>query len=100
MSDLKTWLERILKAGSTEEVFGVVEEFRPLPWTDEERSSMSKTYNAKLSQFNTSSHGKEGNETEKSKKRKDSKNISRQDAGNQRGESTSADKEIEEEDLA
>ena len=43
-SNLESWLERIHAAKSRVDVFRIVEEFRPLEWTDEQRAAMAKAY--------------------------------------------------------
>ena len=43
-SDLDSWLKKVLAAKSRADVFRVLEEFRPLDWTDEQRAAMAKTY--------------------------------------------------------
>lgn len=43
-TDLQQWIARIQKAGSAKEVFATLNEFRPGPWTDEERAKMAKAY--------------------------------------------------------
>ena len=42
--NLHDWLERISKAGSRKEIYKILEEFRPLTWTDNERSTMARHY--------------------------------------------------------
>lgn len=50
MADTKTsmnlgeWLSRITRAKNRAEVYAILDEFRPLTWTDNERSQMSKHY--------------------------------------------------------
>jgi len=99
LSELKPWSERILAAQTTEEVFAILDEFRPLLWSDEERASLSKTYNAKLNQINTNQVNAGNKQLEKTSKGKSSSNISKQDAGNQRGESTSSNQELDEDEI-
>lgn len=43
-SDLEAWLKKVHAAKSRADVFRVVEEFRPLTWSDEQRAVMAKTY--------------------------------------------------------
>jgi hypothetical protein len=42
--DIKDWLSKIKFARSRNEVFAILDKFRPLEWTDEDRATMSKTY--------------------------------------------------------
>lgn len=42
--DLNSWLNRIRQAETRAQVFSILDEFRPLSWTDEERSQMAKLY--------------------------------------------------------
>lgn len=42
--DLNSWLNRIRQAETRAQVFAILDEFRPLPWTDEERAQMAKLY--------------------------------------------------------
>jgi hypothetical protein len=42
--DLNSWLNRIRQAETRAQVFAVLDEFRPLSWSDEERSQMAKLY--------------------------------------------------------
>ncbi|HNH76781.1 MAG: hypothetical protein SFV17_12105 [Candidatus Obscuribacter sp.] len=42
--DLQAWFKRIRDAKTRSEVFAILDEFRPLPWADEERSQMAKLY--------------------------------------------------------
>lgn len=96
MSELQPWLDRILSAQSIEEIFAILDDFRPLVWTDEDRASMAKIYNAKLNQLNIGSE----KVPEKAIKSKTSSNISKQEAGNQRGESTSSTQELDEDEIS
>ncbi len=99
MSDVNLWLERILNSNTAEEIFAIVDEFRPLPWSDDERAKIAKIYNAKLYQLNTNLTIENSRELEKNTKSKRSSEISKQDAGNQRGESTSSIQELEEDEI-
>ncbi len=47
-TELNTWLDRIRAADSITLVLAIVEEFRPLEWSDTERSQMSKVYIRKI----------------------------------------------------
>jgi hypothetical protein len=42
--DLSVWITRLNKARKRREVFNILDEFRPLPWTDEQRATISKLY--------------------------------------------------------
>ncbi len=42
--DLSAWVKRIQGAKKRSEIFAILEEFRPLPWSDEERSQIAKLY--------------------------------------------------------
>ncbi|MBK7745687.1 MAG: hypothetical protein IPP57_02685 [Candidatus Obscuribacter sp.] len=42
--DLNAWFKRIQGAKKRSEVFAILDEFRPLPWSDEERSQIAKLY--------------------------------------------------------
>ena len=42
--NLTDWLNRVSDASDYAEVFKILEEFRPLTWTDNERSQMAKHY--------------------------------------------------------
>lgn len=99
MSELKPWVERILAAQSSEEIFATLDEFRPLLWSDDERASMAKTYNAKVYQIKMNQEINNSKQAEKTSKVKSSSNISKQDAGNQRGESTSSNQELDEDEI-
>lgn len=43
-TDLQQWITRVQKAKDAREVYSVLDEFRPGPWTDDERAKMSKAY--------------------------------------------------------
>jgi hypothetical protein len=43
-TDVTQWITRIQKATSAKEVFSTLEEFRPGPWSDEDRSKVAKAY--------------------------------------------------------
>jgi hypothetical protein len=45
------WLKRIQEAKTYEEVFAVLDEFRPGKWVDNERALMFKTYTRVLSKL-------------------------------------------------
>ena len=59
---------------------------------------MAKIYNAKLYQLNTNLNTENSKAALKEAKTKTSSEISKQDAGNQRGESVSSIQELEEEE--
>ena len=42
--DLDQWLARVQQCQSRAQVFQLLDEFRPLDWTDEQRAMMGKTY--------------------------------------------------------
>src|SRR5262245_54433532 len=42
--DVKVWIEKVKKSRSREAILALVEEFRPLSWTDDERATMAKCY--------------------------------------------------------
>lgn len=46
--EVSIWTQRIRKAQNAKEVFAILDEFRPLNWTDQERAEMSKYYVRKL----------------------------------------------------
>jgi hypothetical protein len=48
MSELQLWLDKVKGAENATDVFGILNEFRPGDWTDDERSMMSRTYMAVL----------------------------------------------------
>jgi hypothetical protein len=99
LSELEPWLERILAAQSIEDIFAILDEFRPLLWSDDERASMAKIYNAKVYQLTANQAINASKPAEKTSKVKKSSNISKQDAGNQRGESTSSNQEVDEDEM-
>lgn len=43
-TEIQQWITRVQKASSAKEVFATLNEFRPGPWSDEERSRMAKAY--------------------------------------------------------
>lgn len=47
-SGLADWIARVRHASNKERVFAVLDQFRPLPWTDEQRALMSRAYIAQL----------------------------------------------------
>lgn len=42
--DLNPWLTRMRKVQSRSELMAILDEFRPLEWTDEQRSAVSRLY--------------------------------------------------------
>lgn len=42
--DVKPWLERIQKAKTKSDIYKILDEFRPLNWTDEQRSAVARFY--------------------------------------------------------
>ena len=42
--DISPWLERVSKAKTKKQMYEILEEFRPLGWTDEQRSTIAKLY--------------------------------------------------------
>lgn len=42
--DVKVWLERLSRAKTKSEIYAILDEFRPLNWTDEQRSAVSRFY--------------------------------------------------------
>jgi hypothetical protein len=42
--DLDKWLDRLQKCKSRPELFQLLDEFRPLEWSDEQRAVMAKAY--------------------------------------------------------
>lgn len=48
LSSLDYWLTRVRQAGGRQEMFDILDEFRSLSWTDEDRAQMSRTYVRRL----------------------------------------------------
>ncbi len=42
--DLESWLTGVRQANSRSEIFALLDQFRPLAWTDEQRAAMARTY--------------------------------------------------------
>ncbi len=42
--DLSPWLDRIAKAKTQKQMFEILEEFKPLTWNDDQRSTVAKLY--------------------------------------------------------
>jgi hypothetical protein len=42
--DLNGWITRVQGAKRTEDVFAILDEFRRLEWSDEDRAAMAKVY--------------------------------------------------------
>lgn len=59
-TSLTHWLACINETTCTEEVFEILDEFRPLSWTDQERASMSKVYMRQLDQLNQQNQSRGG----------------------------------------
>jgi len=43
-TDIRQWHERVKGVKNKAELFQVLDEFRPLDWTDEQRAGMAKLY--------------------------------------------------------
>lgn len=50
--DLGEWVNLIKTATSKDDVFAILDQFRSLPWTDEQRARISKTYIQLLQHLN------------------------------------------------
>jgi hypothetical protein len=59
-ADLDNWLVKIRQAKSHQEVFQLLDEFRPLEWSDEQRAAMAKAYMKVLEATQTSSEAQAG----------------------------------------
>lgn len=46
--DLNFWLKRIRQARTKDEIFTILDKYRPLNWTDQQRAQMSQTYIPRL----------------------------------------------------
>lgn len=53
--DIKSYLDRLSKAKTKSEIYAILDEFRPLNWTDEQRSSVSRFYMRMLESIGFSS---------------------------------------------
>jgi hypothetical protein len=42
--DVNSFITRVQKASSAKDVLAVLDEFRPLPWSDDDRARMAKAY--------------------------------------------------------
>ena len=42
--NLQDWFKKVQSCKTRSEVFAVLDQFRPLPWADEERAQMAKLY--------------------------------------------------------
>jgi hypothetical protein len=50
--DIQHWIDRVNTAKTADEVLSIVSnEFRPLTWSDEDRSKVSKVYMRKIENF-------------------------------------------------
>jgi hypothetical protein len=47
-ANLNFWFHLIRQATTKEEVFRILDDFRPLKWSDEQRASISRWYNGRL----------------------------------------------------
>lgn len=54
LTELQQWYLRIDSALSKEEVFALLADFRPLPWTNHQRAAMSQRYIAQLEKLKRS----------------------------------------------
>lgn len=43
-TDIQQWITKVQKAQNAKEVFALLDEFRPGPWSDEDRAKMAKVY--------------------------------------------------------
>jgi hypothetical protein len=43
-ADLNAFIARVQKANNAREVLKILDEFRPLPWNDDDRANMAKAY--------------------------------------------------------
>lgn len=53
--DVKIYLDRLSKAKTKSEIYAILDEFRPLSWTDEQRSAVSRFYMRMLESIGFSS---------------------------------------------
>jgi hypothetical protein len=42
--DLTPWLDRIARAKTQKQMYAILEEFKPLAWNDDQRSTVAKLY--------------------------------------------------------
>jgi len=42
--DLSPWLDRISRAKTQKEIYDILDEFKPLAWNDDQRSTIAKLY--------------------------------------------------------
>lgn len=42
--DLQTWMTKVTRAQSRAEILAILDEFRVIEWSDEQRSQMAKLY--------------------------------------------------------
>lgn len=42
--DLQTWMNKVTRAQSRAEILAILDEFRVIEWSDEQRSQMAKLY--------------------------------------------------------
>jgi hypothetical protein len=43
-TDVQQWISKVKQAQSAKEVFALLDEFRPGPWSDDDRAKMAKAY--------------------------------------------------------
>jgi hypothetical protein len=53
---LDVWRGRITKATSVEQIFTILDEFRPYQWTDDDRAQMAKAYIMKIDRLKVDGH--------------------------------------------
>ncbi len=49
---IDAWVARVRKATSQTEIFQILDDFRPLDWSDQQRAQMSKAYLPRLDRLN------------------------------------------------
>jgi hypothetical protein len=52
-AELNHWVDRIKTASSPEEIFAILDEFRPLNWTDRQRSEIARVYMRRIEVLGT-----------------------------------------------
>jgi hypothetical protein len=62
--DLTPWLDRITAAKTQKQIYQVLEEFRPLAWSDEQRSTVAKLYMRLIANLPTGEPGTTGGATD------------------------------------
>ncbi len=63
--DLEQWLAKVRQVKDRTELFTLLDQFRPLDWTDEQRSLMAKTYIRAMDALGGSSSEAAANQKEK-----------------------------------